>query len=76
MKELMSNDDDNQVWGRGRPRDTVPGSGVGKRGWGVFQGWYLQKGCQHGQAPRAPQGLVNFGKCSAEVNHMDLERTQ
>lgn len=53
---------------------TEPG-GMGRTGVGDVQGSYLQKGGQHGQAPWAPQGLVHCGKCSAEVNHVDLERT-
>ena len=43
---------------------------------GSVQGWYLQKGGQDGQAPWAPQSLVKFLKCSAEVNHVNLEKTQ
>lgn len=48
--------------------------GMGEQGAGRVRSGYLQKGGQHGQAPWAPQGLVNFGKCGAEVNHVDLQR--
>lgn len=48
---------------------------VKKHGVGDVHSWYLKKGSQHCQAPWARQGLFNFGKCSAEVNHVDLETT-
>lgn len=54
----------------------IHGARGGEAGSGSVQGWYLQKGGQHGQAPRASHGLIHFGKCSADVNHVDLERTR